>query len=150
MVEKQIDLSANLQEVHIDGPNGHAGDVEHVGSWTKFLSFFPNLTSEDIDRQLFHESATLKSAPKAFRNKKYGYRLWKEGFVREVWVKPNVPGKHCLFIVRAKVHASMKNANCYIYIHFDQNSAKILHAKCSCKAGQGGCCKIRICSSVRP
>ena len=114
---------------------------EHVGSWTKSLSFLPNLTSEHIDSKLVHGSATAMNAPKAFRNKRHGYRLWREGFVREIWVKPNVAAKSCLFIVRAKVHASMKSTCYSVYVHLDQNNAEILYAKCSCKAGQGGCCK---------
>ena len=111
---------------------------EHVGSWTKSLPFLPNLTSEHISK-LFHGSATAIKAPKAFRNKRHVCRLWREDFVLEVWVKRNVPAKSCLFIVRAKVHASMKSTYYSVYSHSD--NVEIFYGKYSCKAGQGACCK---------
>ena len=78
------------------------------------------------------------AAPKAFRNKKEGYKLWKEGYVRAVFVKPNVKGKRMLFLVKAKVSASMKSVQYMVYVHLDQISGDVVHAKCDCKAGQGG------------
>ncbi len=81
------------------------------------------------------------SALKAFRNKKHGYRLWKKGYVRSVMVKPNVKANKNLFLVKVKVHASMKSCNYNVYIHLDQANADVIYAKCNCMAGQGGCCK---------
>ena len=70
------------------------------------------------------------AAPKAFRNKKQGYRQWKEGYVRGVLVKPNVKGERLLFRVKAKVHASMKSTQCTVYVHLDQASGDAEYAKC--------------------
>ena len=81
------------------------------------------------------------TAPKAFRNKKHGYGLWKEGYVRCVLVKPNIKASQTLFLVKAKVHASMKSGQYNVYVHLDQCDGEVLFAKCTCKAGQGGCCK---------
>eukprot|EP00794_Sanderia_malayensis_P021058 gene21058-23113_t len=80
-------------------------------------------------------------APRAFRNKKHGYRLWKEGYVRAVSVKPNVKGGSLLFLVKSKVHASMKNVQYNVYVHLEQANGNVVYAKCNCKAGQGGFCK---------
>ena len=49
----------------------------------------------------------------ASRNK----RLWKEGYVKNIAVKPNVIVKNILFIVTAKVHASMTNISYIVYVH---------------------------------
>ena len=52
-------------------------------------------------------SSLLKrgSAPKAFRNKKHGYKLWKEGYVPGVFVKPKYKAVKTLYFVKASVHA---------------------------------------------
>ena len=60
--------------------------------WVKALKYFPMLTNEIVDNQLFKGSSTVpivSTGPKAFRNKKQGRRLCKEGYVRNIFVKPN-------------------------------------------------------------
>ena len=112
--------------------------------WLKTLKYLPNLTNEILDNQLIKGLSTVpivSIGPKAFRNKKQGYRLWEEGYVRNIFVKPNVAAKCKLFLVKAKVHASMKNIQYTVYVHLDQISGEVKEAKCNCKAGQGGCCK---------
>ena len=126
-----------------------AGDkAEHAQSekegWTKSLNLFPNFHAEKINDRLIRNSVTIPkngAARKAFRNKKQGYKLWKEGYARGVLVKPNVQGERLLFLVKARVHASMKSTHYNVYVHLDQESADAVYAKCNCKAGQGGCCK---------
>ena len=81
------------------------------------------------------------AAPNAFRKKKQGYKLWKEGYVRGVLWRPNVKGERLLFLVKAKVHASMKSTQYTVHVHLDQESGDAEYAKCNCKVGQGGCCK---------
>ena len=61
--------------------------------------------------------------------------------MRDIFVKPNVKGKRMLFLVKAKVSASMKSVQYIVYVHLDQINGDVVHAKCNCKAGQGGCCK---------
>ena len=117
---------------------------EDKKGWTKSLDEWPNITSQHIARKLIDGSKTMpdsSKAPKAYRNKKLGYRLWREGYVRHIYVKPNVQANNKLFIVKGKVHASMKKANYLVYVHLEQHGGEVLYAKCECKAGQGGCCK---------
>lgn len=45
------------------------------------------------------------------------------------------------FIVKCFVAASMKKDKYTVYVHLCQNTGDIFYAKCSCKAGSGGCCK---------
>ena len=56
-------------------------------------------------------------------------------------MKPNVTAKRKLFLVKSKVHASMKNIQYTVYVHLDQINGEVMEAKCNCKAGQRGCCK---------
>ena len=35
----------------------------------------------------------------------------------------------------------MKKTNYTVYVHFNQDSGKVIEARCSCVAGNGGCCK---------
>ena len=67
--------------------------------------------------------------------------MWKEGYIRCVLVKPNVMGNRLLFLVKAKVCASMKNVEYDVYVHLDQENGDAVYAKCSCEAGKGVCCK---------
>ena len=46
-----------------------------------------------------------------------------------------------MFVVKCRVHASMKNVSYNVYVHLDQRHVDLIYSKCSCKAGQGGCCK---------
>ena len=112
--------------------------------WIRCLSMLPNFSIEKLDNNPIMGSVTMPKdgpAPKAFRNKKHGYRLWKEGCVRAVSVKPNVRGSSLLFLVKSKVHASMKSVQYNVYVHLDQANGNVVHAKCNCKADQGDCCK---------
>ena len=132
-----------------DETNEHeTGTAEQVQTekegWTRSLILLPSFNAEKIYDRMIKNSMTMRkkgAAPKAFRNKKQGYRLWKEGYVREVLVKPNVKGERRLFLVKAKVHASRKSTQYAVYVHLDQASGDAEYAKCNCKAGQGSCCK---------
>eukprot|EP00794_Sanderia_malayensis_P000922 gene922-229_t len=67
--------------------------VNNKEGWTNFLLHYPGMTSELIDNKLIGDSSTLPGksiAPKAHRNKGQGYKLGKEGYVRNVLVKPNI------------------------------------------------------------
>ena len=91
------------------------------------LDELPNITSQHIARKVIDGSKTMpdsSKAPKAYRYKKLGYRLWRERNVRHIYVKPNVQANNKLFIVIGKVHASMKNANYLVYVHLEQNGGE--------------------------
>ena len=71
-----------------------------------------------------------------YKNKKLGYRLWKEGFVKNIFVKANVrQGEIIKYLVKARVHAFMKNCFYNVYIHLNQRNGEVLYGKCNCKAG---------------
>ena len=112
--------------------------------WITSLLSMPNVSNQNLVERLIGSSVMMDKegkAPKAYRNKKHGYKLWKEGYICCVLVKPNVMGNRLLFPVKAKVCASMKNIQYDVYVHLDQENGDAVYAKCSCKAGKGGCCK---------
>ena len=51
---------------------------------------------------------------------KKGYGLWKEAYVKNVLVTPDVQRKTLLFLVKARVSASMKNVSYVVYAHLNQ------------------------------
>ena len=73
--------------------------------WTKSLDEFSNITSQHIARKLIDGSKTMpdsSKALKAYRNKKRGYRLWRERYVRHIYVKPKVQANNKLLIAKGK------------------------------------------------
>ena len=111
--------------------------------WIKSLEKLPQFNHEKLVKRLVKDSRTMpdRQAPKAYRNMKKGDGLWKEGYVRNVVVKPNVQATKILFLIKARVSASMKSISYSVYVHLNQVNGDVEYAKCSCKAGQGGCCK---------
>ena len=69
-------------------------------SWTKSLEKLPSFTHEKLVNKLVRNSGTMpdKMAPKAYRNMKKGYGLWKEGYVRDTLVKADVSAYKLLFL----------------------------------------------------
>ena len=62
--------------------NARPSKVQGEIGWVETLKCFPMLTNEILDNHLINGSSTVgivSTGPKAFRNKKQGYRLWKEG-----------------------------------------------------------------------
>ena len=109
-------------------------------NWTKSLVKLPPFTHEKLENKLVRNNRTMpdKIAPKAYRNMKKGYGLWKEGYVRNTVVKPDVKASKLLFLVKARVSASMKSVSYLVYVHLNQGNGEVEYAKCCCKAGQGG------------
>ena len=119
-------------------------DTSKETSRTIDLKDLPMFTEQNLNRKLISNAETMpdKIAPKAHRHKMEGYKLWKEGYVSNMKVKPNVSaGGFKLFIVKSSVSASMKSIKYTVYVHLNMDSSDVTHAKCNCKAGQGGCCK---------
>ena len=86
------------------------GNISHK-NWTRSLQHFPGFSENKIEEALIKQSGCFserRNAPKAYKNKKLGYRIWKEGFLRSISVKPNVQGSMHVFLVKCRVHASMK------------------------------------------
>ena len=111
--------------------------------WTKSLEKPASFSHEKLMNKLVRNSGTMpdKMAPKAYRNMKKGYGLWKEGYVKNTLVKADVSAYKLLFFVKARVSASMTNVSYLAYVRLNQISGEVEYAKCPCKAGQGGCCK---------
>ena len=121
----------------------NAGNISHK-NWSKSLQHFPGFSESNIEEVLIKQSGCFSKrhiAPKAYKSKKLGYRLWKEGFVQSSYVNPNVHGSMNMFLVKCRVHASMINVSYNVYVHLNQGSGDLICSMCSCKAGQGGCCK---------
>ena len=116
---------------------------ENCIGWTKSLKDFPPFTYEKLEHKLVKNSRTMPDnvAPKAYRNMKKGYGLWREGYVNRIFIKPNVQTTTTLCLAKARVSASMKSIQYNVYVHLCQQTGEVQYAKCSCVAGQGGCCK---------
>ncbi len=85
-----------IPDTTVSRPSNKPVVDDNKEGWVKSLKFLPRLTTSEIDKKLIFISSTMPStetAPKAYRNKKLGYRLWKEGYVRSLYVKPNVKAK---------------------------------------------------------
>ena len=101
---------------------------DHFEGWAKSLEFFPGVTSASINDKPVEYACSMKgnSSVRTSRNKKLGYRLWKEGYVKNVLTKPNVKQHIIKFLVKARVHASMKNTFYSVCVHLDQETGEIV------------------------
>lgn len=95
-----------------------------------------------MEEYLGTDTCQKSDAPGAFKHKKLGYCVFKDKYVTQVQVKPNVEaGDEVKFLVKGQVHASMKQQTYLIYVHFNQSTEQIVHANYTRKAGKGGSCK---------
>ena len=86
--------------------------------WTKNLKFLPKFTQHLLEKHLITNKSTDDMATGAHKHKKLGYRLFKDKYVTQVQVKPNVKTAHGVkFLVKAAVHASMKKQSYVVYVH---------------------------------
>ena len=110
-------------------------------SWTRDLKLLPAFTYNKLQKHLGLDSQQNSTGTK--KDEKLGYRLFKEGYVTNVQAKPNVPNSvnDKSFILKARVHASMKKLSYIVYVHLNQVNGDVVHGHCSCKAGKGGQCK---------
>ena len=127
--------NSSTEPQRLDNPESF--NSEKLG-WIKSLEKLPGFNHEKLVKRLVKDSSTMpdKQAPKAYRNMKKGY-----GYVRNIVVKPNVQATKILFLINARVSASMKSISYSVYVHLNQVNGDVEYSKCSCKAGQGGCCK---------
>ena len=112
--------------------------------WSTSLRGFPRMSESVIKKTLIAESTTFPQetvAAKAYLHRKQGYKLWKEGCVGNIFVKADVLAQTLMFLVKSRVHASMKNIFYNVYNHMDQVNGDVMFSKCNCKAGQGDCCE---------
>ena len=57
--------------------------VQNNSKWCINLRYMPIFTDKHLHDKVIDNAETMpdKIAPKAYRNKQHGYRLWKEGYV---------------------------------------------------------------------
>ena len=84
-------------------PNDGSVLHDNCKSWTNYLKNFPCFTHEKLENKLTKNNRTMpgKIAPKAYRNMKKGYDLWKEGYVKGIFIKPNTHAKIILCLAKA-------------------------------------------------
>ena len=119
-------------------------DTEHIDGWSKSLGKLPVFTEAMIDSHMIYNAQTMpdKKIAQAYRHKQKGYRLFKEGYVRKVFVNAYVLlGDSERPLVKAEVAASMKKQLCKAYVHLNQQNGTVSYASCNCKSGKVGCCK---------
>ena len=113
--------------------------------WTKSLKNMPNITYGEIEKHLTLEKDNVpdQKPADALKHKKGGYKLFKAGYINNIWVKSCIKkqGNTLYFLVRCDVRAEMKKKMYTVYIHLNQITSKIEYAKCQCPAGAGGRCK---------
>ena len=64
---------------------------EQISSWSRCLSLLPNISQEKIHKYfIIDDSSTDFGARGASKHKISGYQLFKENFVKNLVVKPNV------------------------------------------------------------
>ena len=113
-----------------------------VKVWSRDISLLPAVSHKLMRDYLIDGTIDLdKRSRGADKHKVMGYPLFKENYVKKDRVKANVKAENTLFIIKCFVAAAMKKEKYNVYIHLHQTSGEILYAKCSCKAGAGGCCK---------
>ena len=79
---------------------------DSVGYWTKDLTGIPNITHE------FLNTCFTAEATNALKHKTLGYQLFKDGYVKKMRIKLNVPDEtEMLFLVKCNVTASTKSLN---------------------------------------
>jgi hypothetical protein len=89
--------------------------------WTKDLRSLPPFTHELLQRHV--GTGTGDHDNNAHRHKKLGYWLFKDRYINNAEVKPNVKmGCDEKFLVKANVHAAMKQKSYVVYVHLDQAS----------------------------
>ena len=126
------------EELEVD----EEGTLSKGVTWTRDLSLLPPVSHDLLYSYLVEGTISVDNRRRgAIKHKILGYQLYKENFVKKLRVKPMVKGARELFLVKCNVVASMKKDRYEVYIHLCQKSGEVFYAKCSCKAGAGGCCK---------
>ena len=83
------------------------------------LSTMLKFTEDCLNKTLSKASKTIpdKVAPKAYRNKMQGYKLWKEGCVSRVRVQPGITaGLVTLCLAKASVSASTERGTLAVFL----------------------------------
>ena len=67
-------------------------NTEHIDGWSKSLGKLPVFTEAMIDSHMIYNAQTMpdKKNAQAYRHKQKCYRLFKESYVRKVFVKAHV------------------------------------------------------------
>ena len=129
-----------MEDIPCSSKDADQGLQQVEKRWTKCLKSLPPLTYELLQRHV--QTGTGDQDNNAHRHKKLGYRLFKDRYVANVEVKSNViMGNDEKCLIKATVHATMKQKSYVVYVHLNQATGEVVHGHCLCKAGKGGCCK---------
>ena len=113
-------------------------EVPDFKSWTRNLQSLPAFTYELLTKHL----GTGLPGTGTLKHKKVGYQLFKDKYVSQVHVKPNVmKGNASCFLVKCSVNAAMRSNTYNVYVHLSEDDGDVVYANCSCIAGKGGQCK---------
>ena len=98
-----------------------------------------------IEKHLILEKEKLpdKKPADVIKHKKGKYTLFKAGYVTKIWVKSNIKKGEDFpfFLVRCQVNTEMKKQDYEVYLHLNQVTGDVVHAKCQSPAGTSGRCK---------
>ena len=85
-----------MDKVNSQAMNEENQTPTHVecSKWTKDLKFLPKFTQELLEKHLITNISTDDMANGAHKHKKLAYRLFKDKYVAQVQVKPNVKTAH--------------------------------------------------------
>ena len=88
-------------------------------SWTKDLKSLPPFSYDLLQKHLIAETQPYNCATGAYKHKKLGYQLFKDRYVNQIQVKPDVKkdGTQVCFLVKGTVHPSMKKNSYVVYIN---------------------------------
>ena len=106
--------------------------------WTRDLHGIPAFTYELLIKHLGTENSGIG----AQKHKKLGYQMFKDKYVGQVQVKPNITkGNMSCFLIKGTVNAAMKSNTYTVYVHLNEANGEVVYSNCTCTAGKGGKCK---------
>ena len=110
--------------------------------WTRDLSNLPDISDKFIETYFCADNTA------AYKHKREGYQLYKDGYVKQVRVMPRVQGDvKTLYAIKCTVTASMRAQKYEVKAHLCQETGVVLFADCNCKSsaggGGGGCLQTR-------
>ena len=107
--------------------------------WSKDLHGIPAFTYELLIK---HLGTTKHSSTGTQKHKKLVYQMFKDKYVGQALVKPNViEGNMSCFLVKGTVKATMKSNTYIVYVHLNKATGEVVYSNCTCPAGKGGKCK---------
>ena len=100
--------------------------------WTRDLSNLPDISHKLIETYFCADNTA------AYKHKREGYQLFKDGYVKQVRVMPGVQGDvKTLYAIKCTVTASMRAQKYEVKAHLCQETGVVLFGDCNCKSSAG-------------